>query len=262
MNQLVLHWMITFLLLQMLSFCLTGSFLLPSDFTSDNWAVIMLPMISFVSNFVLMNGFFYWFHTIKNQLAYISNPKSSNKITHNVWLTVETNILMNFFIKYVCFKHKMVYHYDKKQEPSIICSIIFLLLSEEVLFYSLHYLMHTKYLKWIHKWHHEVIYPEPQHSIYCSPIEYLIVNMLPILLPGTLFNVNPFVLLVWEWIAAINTMNGHSNKVFKYFPMGNKHLLHHTLSNVNYGVLSLLDIMFRTNLNITIQDPNNNYYLK
>ena len=101
--------------------------------------------------------------------------------------------------------------------------------------------MHTRYFKWIHKWHHEIIYPEPQHSIYCSPIEHMLVNMIPILVPGSILNINAWILLVWEIIAAINTMNGHSNKYIRFLPIGDKHLLHHTLSTVNYGVLSFFD---------------------
>jgi sterol desaturase/sphingolipid hydroxylase (fatty acid hydroxylase superfamily) len=177
----------------------------------------------------------------KQKLQYIVKPTTSNKISENVWLTVEMNIMMNYVMKFICFKHKMVNNHLITAEPTIIESVVYLLFFEEVLFHNFHYLMHTRYFKWIHKWHHEIIYPEPQHSIYCSPIEHFVVNMMPILIPGSILNVNPWILLIWEVIAAINTMNGHSNKHLRLLPTGDKHLLHHTLSNVNYGVLSIID---------------------
>jgi hypothetical protein len=242
----VIHWTITIILLQLLALTLTGeAFTLRELFTAP-WDVLKFPVISTVSNWLVMNLFFLWFYLKKHELKYIIEPKTDNKTSENVWLTVEMNIMMNYIIKYICFKHKLSY-YNEDDAPTLIISIIYLLTSEEILFYHLHYAMHSKKLKWIHKWHHEIIYPEPQHSIYCSPIEHMVVNMIPILVPGSILNVNPWILLIWEIVAALNTMNGHSNKHLKFMPLGDKHLLHHTLSTVNFGVLSFFDVLVGSN---------------
>jgi sterol desaturase/sphingolipid hydroxylase (fatty acid hydroxylase superfamily) len=120
--------------------------------------------------------------------------------------------------------------------------LILHILGYDIWFYASHRLLHTKYLWSIHKIHHEKRYPTIWDTNYAHWSEGII-QSIGILLPFLLYYPN------WiEFIIAcvFTNMRGHARHDPRMiWLLGNHHMLHHELGNVNYGDY-YIDCLFGT----------------
>jgi len=123
--------------------------------------------------------------------------------------------------------------------PQVIRQLIGMILTYEGLFYYSHRLLHSRWLKRFHQWHHTYQDPDPVMALFGHPIE-LVINLIgPALLVPYLFRASW--VLTWLWICA-----GTAKVVRAHTPRMTNHHWHHVYGNVNYGVLDLLDIIHGT----------------
>jgi len=105
------------------------------------------------------------------------------------------------------------------------------LLVIEILFYYIHRLFHVPGLyRYAHKIHHEWIAPVSVSSIYCHPLEYLLSNLLPVVIGPCI--AQSHVLFAWFWYSLIiffTTVN-HSGYHFPFLPSSEFHDFHHAKS--------------------------------
>ncbi len=116
----------------------------------------------------------------------------------------------------------------------------------DVLFYTVHRILHTKYLFYFHKKHHELINPVGMGSFYMSLVEFYGAIVIPIFGPLVLLGANRFNTHLWITFSVFNGMCvAHSNtKNLSEF-----HDYHHsnrTKGCYNYGIDIFMDILFRT----------------
>lgn len=97
----------------------------------------------------------------------------------------------------------------------------------DLIFTSTHRLLHTRYLYWIHKQHHENRPSYSTSSFDAHPIEFLFGNVATGLLPMLIFEGSDFTQFIWIFGAVINTTIGHHKE--------GPHLIHHSLLKCNYG---------------------------
>ena len=120
--------------------------------------------------------------------------------------------------------------------------LILHLVGYDIWFYTSHRLLHTKYFWWIHKIHHEKRYPTIWDTNHAHWSEGMI-QSLGILLPFLFYHP------VWtEFIIAciFTNIRGHArHDPRQTWLIGNHHLLHHELGNVNYGDY-YMDYLFGT----------------
>jgi sterol desaturase/sphingolipid hydroxylase (fatty acid hydroxylase superfamily) len=109
----------------------------------------------------------------------------------------------------------------------IVVSITF----QEVSFYCLHRLAHTEmFYKKVHRQHHEPTGFVGVNAIYAHPIEIVVIDLLPIMLPLTFMPHHYLTGLLWLATAVWTTVRHHSLEEEGAF-----HRRHHKYSNCNYG---------------------------
>ena len=124
-----------------------------------------------------------------------------------------------------------------------------LLLVEEVGFFTVHYVLHTKKLyATIHRIHHEYTESIGISTHYVHFLEHLAGNLFPILVGLVLFHIHIVVFTIWITFAIINAVHSHSGYNFPWMSYSVHHDYHHYRVRGNYGVLGILDRLFKTDV--------------
>lgn len=119
----------------------------------------------------------------------------------------------------------------------------------EILFFSAHWALHTRWLyRHVHVVHHRFRAPTAWSAQFAHPFEYIVGNMIPLAVPMLI--VAPDVLTLWCFgaLALLNTQLVHSGYQLSFAPWSIHHDLHHFKVNVNYGSIGLMDTICRTRL--------------
>ena len=118
----------------------------------------------------------------------------------------------------------------------------------EVVFFSGHRLMHTKYFyEKFHRIHHEYRYPVAGASFYNHPVEMAIVN-LPSGLGGVLLlGSHAFMIFTWMAWNTYITVVDHSGYHFPLHHSPQFHMYHHLNPTENFGSHGWMDNLFGTN---------------
>lgn len=123
--------------------------------------------------------------------------------------------------------------------------IIGILLVEDVIFYAVHYAIHTKFLyKHIHAIHHEWTAPVAVRALYSHPIEHICGNVLPVLITGYMFRLDWFCYNIWFNMATFNALIVHSD--YNICGFGEGHDKHHKYRKYQYGALGVVDMLLGT----------------
>lgn len=114
---------------------------------------------------------------------------------------------------------------------------------DDVLFYHLHRLVHTKLLyKSVHKMHHEFQRPIAAASLWAHPAEHIFVNIFPPVAAALIVKSNFLTAFLWFSIASTNVVLSHSRS-----SNGGSHGYHHVDGRCNFGSgLYLCDRLYGT----------------
>ena len=122
-----------------------------------------------------------------------------------------------------------------------------LLVCEEVAFFTVHYVMHTKFFyRKFHRIHHEYAESIGIATHYVHPVEHIFGNLLPVFLGLILFQVHMVTFLIWVTIAVINAVHSHSGYNIPGMSYNLYHDHHHYNFKGNYGLGLFMDKIFKT----------------
>ncbi|TFB07375.1 Fatty acid hydroxylase domain-containing protein 2 [Trichoderma ghanense] len=125
----------------------------------------------------------------------------------------------------------------KESTTHILASILL----REILFYASHRALHWGPLyRRFHKTHHRFTAPVAFASQYAHPVEHIVANVLPILLPPAILRAH--ILTMWAFLALqlVETSTVHSGYDF-FGGAARKHDRHHERFDVYFGGIGLLD---------------------
>ena len=112
----------------------------------------------------------------------------------------------------------------------------------DFLTYWIHRLFHHPKLYFLHKTHHEYVYPLAMGAIYSHPVDYFFVNLLPFTTPIFVIYPQDYIIKIIVVLAVgLTTIQSHGSYTF----LDDAHLKHHRYYKVNYG-LGIMDRIFDT----------------
>ena len=123
----------------------------------------------------------------------------------------------------------------------VLCCVV-----REVLFYYAHRTLHSPRLyRVIHKTHHRFTAPVALAAQYAHPLEHIVANTLPVILPPVVLRTH--VLTFWAFLGSqlLETCTVHSGYDF-FGGAARMHDAHHEKFNVHYGALGIMDWLHGT----------------
>jgi len=115
----------------------------------------------------------------------------------------------------------------------------------EVWFYTIHYIIHSKYLYRYHKTHHENSNVIGIFALYAHPFDAIITNFGSIFLLHYFIRFSIFHIYLIGTVATINTiLSSHTGTTDGF------HQNHHRVFNSNYGMNYFMDRLFGTIQNV------------
>ena len=173
------------------------------------------------------------------------------KIEWNLWLNGAASVLFNQFVITLPLSY-LICDFIPCIAASwnlrvMLTQFAGLLLIEEVLFYYIHRLLHSKWLfENVHYFHHQWREPYAVMALSSHPLEHLFSNALPLIIAPWLLNTPSNMLYFWIGIATLNAVLAHSGYYIFFKPTNGSHDLHHRFRNINFGVLGILDYIHGT----------------
>jgi len=129
----------------------------------------------------------------------------------------------------------------------VLLELAVMVLVEEVLFYSVHRLMHRKSLfRRFHRIHHEFRESIGIATHYVHFVEHLLGNLLPIFAGVLLVGAHPVSAFLWIGLAVSNAIHTHSGYRWPGLPWSVEHDFHHWNITGSYGAIGLLDRLLGT----------------
>lgn len=131
----------------------------------------------------------------------------------------------------------------------VVADIIICTFSREVLFYYFHrFLHHPLIYRYFHKTHHQFTPPVALAGQHFHPVDYFLTGILPVIIPAFLMRVHVFTM--WLNIILVSTEAFVVHCGYDFYGLldlkPKSHDLHHKHSNVNYGVMGIMDYVHGT----------------
>lgn len=161
-----------------------------------------------------------------------NEPVQKNRVTAAIKVILINQTLVNGIVLVVFFKAlKLRGYQDTKVLPPlhrVLLEVLFCVLTNEILFYYSHRLLHSGRLyRWIHKRHHEWTAPMAITAIYCHPLEHAFSNLLPAF--AGLLICGSHIVTAWTFLtlAILVILNDHSGYHLPFLSSSEAHDFHH-----------------------------------
>ena len=195
----------------------------------------------FATSYTLTSGFAFIYDVCTNSYKHFARSRKEVVDASLKMLPVVSFNLFGVTLPYSLFVEYCIKDVERNNYGVIVNSLITYFIAD-FLTYFMHRLFHNPKLYWIHKMHHEFVYPLSIGAIYAHPLDYFFVNLFP-------FTFSIFVMYPPDWfikgvivfVIFVTTIQSHGS----YTLFDDSHLKHHKFYKVNYG-LGLMDRIMGT----------------
>ena len=197
-------------------------------------------------------SYFFSTYTIASSLSFVYDVcidkfKHINRTPEQIKSCVKDmlpTIVFNLFAVTLPYSLFIENHIEDKQrnEYGFLPNFLVIYIISDFLTYWMHRLFHHPKLYFLHKTHHEYMYPLAMGAIYAHPVDYFFVNLLPFTAPIYVIYPQDYIIKLTVILAVgLTTLQSHGCYTF----FDDAHLKHHKYYKVNYG-LGVMDRLFGT----------------
>jgi fatty acid hydroxylase domain-containing protein 2 len=225
---------------------------LRNNFSEFNLFVYGIFFTNFVTFWTLNGVFLYadikkslWWKQFKIQ----DNNPTTERIKKELKMVATNQMLSLLFIylTYFLIDNKSCFTSILPSYKRCLLDIFLSSIILEIMFYSCHRLLHTKYLySKIHKRHHEWMSPIGITSFYAHPIELICANILPAMIGPILLKSHFITFIIWTTMAITSVVISHSGYHLPLWFSTEAHDYHHLKFNESFGVLGIMDYICGT----------------
>jgi sterol desaturase/sphingolipid hydroxylase (fatty acid hydroxylase superfamily) len=192
--------------------------------------------------------------SMRHKLQQAEKQPTADQIWDAVWVVLRNNAIA------IVIQTALIYQAAKVGRPSlldmslelpslpiILRDLFISLIVREALFYYSHRLFHTRRLyPYIHKVHHRFTAPCALAAQYAHPLEHIVANMIPIILPPISLHSHIITFWIFLGMMLIETSTVHSG--YDFWPhLAEKHDRHHEVFIWNFGAcIDWFDVLHGT----------------
>ena len=225
----------------------------------------LLSLLAYALLYRLGWGFFEQFKDNANPWPWQYDPEFKAKVSHAVKVVLFNNLVLGVGFSYLGYRLGVVtFRIEQEELPSLAvfcCQVVFMVLCEDTMFYHSHRLLHHPSLyPYVHKQHHEFYDVICLSSEYAHPVEYILGNLVPVVLGAILLQGRAHMLsqLVFTILRLIETIESHGGYDFPWavtrmlpWSVSSRYHNYHHLKNLGcYGSFFILwDSVYGTNSN-------------
>lgn len=234
-----------------------------TDLTKDiltNWSYWQLSLVltaSFAFLYFSLTSLSHLFFSLLIHLGIcekvIDRPYFKHQIRFEILHSLLSIVIFGLYgvLTFFCYRNDFV-TIRLENDWWILGDLLILILWNEIHFWAVHRLMHTKLLLPFHRTHHRSIVVTPFSTFSFHPIESFLLGSVMIL-PMLVMDLELIALFFLPIYSLLFNIIGHSNLTFKEHFLGTKdldislrHNRHHTKFHVNFGFASkYIDRLFK-----------------
>lgn len=187
--------------------------------------------------------------TVRHKFQPENKQPSSQQIRHSIYIAARNNalVLIPLTVAILAGHQPSILSPTLPSLTTALAQIVTCIFIREAMFYYTHRLLHQPmFYTRIHKFHHQFTAPVGWAAQYAHPVEHIIANILPVVLPPKLVGAHQLVSWAYAgWVMLESTVD-HAGYDVPWWGAARRHDGHHERFVGDYGTVGVLDWLHGT----------------